>query len=59
MSLNKKGMTLYNNSFKKEIIKSNRISSFNETFSLNSFFTLSFDAKNNKNKIVKKNKDNV
>ena len=55
MSLNKKGMTLYNNSFKKEIIKSNRISSFNETFSFNNFFSLSFERKTNYKQIKNNN----
>ena len=53
LSLNKKGMTFYNNN-KKELIKNSNISSLNETSLLNPIFTFSFDTENNNDKIIKK-----
>ena len=58
LSLSKKGMNLYhikNNNSKKDMLKTQNLSSFNQNFYLNPLLSLSFD-KNNNNKIIENNK---
>lgn len=59
--LNKKGMEIYHkcNTSKKEIDKTPNISSFNETFSFNNFFSLSFERKTNYKQIKNNNIPNT
>ena len=60
LSLNKKGMTLYNKTINKEVIKSeDDEQSFKETFTMDNFFSLSLDEKNNNDKNRKNNFFNI